>query len=44
MRRIKYLVLAGLTAALVLLAQVAAASACLWGHYQPEVPDKLAKY
>jgi len=44
MRRIGYLVLMGITAVLVLIAHVSAASACAWGHYQPEVPDKLAKY
>ncbi|MDI6711123.1 MAG: cyclic lactone autoinducer peptide [Bacillota bacterium] len=44
MRRIKYLILTGLTTALVLVAQVSAASACAWAHYQPEIPNKLAKY
>jgi len=43
-RRIKYLLLTGLTALLVLAAQVSAASACSWAHYQPSMPEKLAKY
>lgn len=44
MKRIKYLVLAAMTTTLVFIANVSAASACWWGHYQPELPEKLAKY
>lgn len=44
LRRFRYLLLTGITAALVLFAQVSAASACLWGFYQPEVPAELDKY
>ncbi|WP_243119703.1 cyclic lactone autoinducer peptide [Pelotomaculum propionicicum] len=31
------------TALLLLLANVASASACVWSHYQPEVPVSLRK-
>ncbi|MEW6726931.1 cyclic lactone autoinducer peptide [Desulforudis sp. 1088] len=44
MNRIKYLFLTALTAALVLLANVTAASACIWTYYDPEIPEQLAKY
>ncbi|MGQ9497582.1 MAG: cyclic lactone autoinducer peptide [Desulfotomaculales bacterium] len=44
MRRLKYFVLVGLAAALALIAQVGAASACTWWHYQPRVPERLARY
>ncbi|MBO8128085.1 MAG: cyclic lactone autoinducer peptide [Peptococcaceae bacterium] len=44
MGRIKYLILLKVTSILVLLANVTAASACLWVHYQPDMPEKLAKY
>ncbi|MFZ5899256.1 MAG: cyclic lactone autoinducer peptide [Bacillota bacterium] len=44
MRRVKYLALTAVTAALVLLANISAASACGLFHYEPEVPEQLAKY
>jgi len=43
MNKIFYKLLGFVVASLVFLASVSSASACLFGHYQPQVPKSLQK-
>ncbi|MCF8011800.1 MAG: cyclic lactone autoinducer peptide [Clostridiales bacterium] len=43
MKRLTCWLLSSGVAALVFLANVTSASACVFGHYQPEVPKSLQK-
>jgi len=43
MRAMFYRLLGFAVAGLVFLASVSSASACLFGHYQPKVPESLQK-
>ncbi len=43
MKKVFYSFLGIAVVALIFVANVASASACFFGHYQPEVPDSLRK-
>lgn len=43
MKKYQYMLFSTMVAVLVFVANVASASACLWAHYQPEVPQSLKK-
>ncbi|HBX24624.1 MAG TPA: cyclic lactone autoinducer peptide [Desulfotomaculum sp.] len=43
MKRIAYTLFMFAVTGLVLLASISSASACLLGHYQPQVPKSLQK-
>jgi cyclic lactone autoinducer peptide len=43
MKKIKYLFFVSVLAVVTLLANITAAGACFSYHYQPELPDALAK-
>ena len=43
MKKIKCLVFMGMLTVITLLANITAAGACSMYHYQPELPDALAK-
>ena len=43
MKKLFYSCLGIMITVLVFVANVASASACLWAHYQPEVPESLRK-
>lgn len=43
MKKIRHMLFITAVMVLTVVAQVASASACLWSHYQPEVPESLRK-
>lgn len=43
MKKYGYILFSFMVTLLILVANVASASACLWAHYQPDVPESLKK-
>ncbi|MTI79421.1 MAG: cyclic lactone autoinducer peptide [Firmicutes bacterium] len=43
MKKIGYHLFGVAVGLLLFIANIASASACAWGHYQPEVPEPLRK-
>jgi cyclic lactone autoinducer peptide len=43
LNKFKLIMLTGFFTVLTIVAQVSAASACWWAHYQPELPESLKK-